>query len=247
MDNLIKGIISFSLGNHLMIFLGTILLIAWGINSYLNTPIEAFPDVINTRAVIITQWPGRSAEELEKFVTIPIETEMNVVPNKTSLRSVSLFGLSVVTIFFEDEIDDFRARQMVANQLDNVTLPDGVDAEIQPPSGPTGEIFRYTLEGRGVSVRELKEIQDWVIDKRLKAVHGIADVVSFGGEVKTYEVTLDPDKLMEFSFSSDDVFNSVSDNNNNNVGCDVIEQGPANWKPPDTLCKRLEDTSEGNI
>ncbi len=168
-----------------MVFLGTLLIISWGVQSFLNTPIEAFPDVVNTRVVIITQWPGRSAEELEKFVTIPIETEMNVVPRKTSLRSISLFGLSVVTLFFEDEVDDFHARQTVGNQLVAVSLPAGAEPEIQPPSGPTGEIYRYTLAGEGKTVRELKEVQDWVIDKRLKAVQGVADVVSFGGEVKT--------------------------------------------------------------
>lgn len=207
-----------------MVFLGTLLVIAWGVQSFLNTPIEAFPDVINTRIVIITQWPGRSAEELEKFVTIPIETEMNVVPRKTSMRSISLFGLSVVTLFFEDEIDDFRARQMVSNQLVNVNLPDGTDPEIQPPSGPTGEIYRYTLAGDGETVRELKEIQDWIIDKRIKAVQGVADVVSFGGEVKTYEVTIDPTRLSAYNFSATDIFNAISVNNSN-VGGDVVERG----------------------
>jgi cobalt-zinc-cadmium resistance protein CzcA len=207
-----------------MVFLATLFVIGWGIRSFLTTPIEAFPDVINTRVVIITQWPGRSAEELEKFVTIPIEVEMNVVPRKTSLRSISLFGLSVVTIFFEDEVDDFRARQMVSNQLVNVDFPEGVDSEVQPPSGPTGEIYRYTLQSADHTVRQLKEIQDWVIDKRLKAVQGIADVVSFGGEVKTYEVTVDPNKLSAFGFTAEDVFNAIK-SNNGNVGGDVIEKG----------------------
>jgi len=224
MNQFIKGIITFSLKNRLMVFLGTLLIIAWGVQSFLNTPIEAFPDVINTRVVIITQWPGRSAEELEKFVTIPIETEMNVVPSKTSLRSISLFGLSVVTLFFEDEVDDFRARQMVSNQLVNVSLPAGADPEIQPPSGPTGEIYRYTLEGTGKTVRDLKEVQDWVIDKRLKAVQGIADVISFGGEVKIYEVTIDPNRLIAYDFGANDVFTAVQVNNGN-VGGDVVERG----------------------
>ena len=159
MNNFIKGIISFSLRNTVMIFLFTLIIVIAGVRSFLNTPIEAFPDVINTRVVIITQWPGRSAEELEKFVTIPIETEMNVVPRKTSLRSVSLFGLSVVTLIFEDEVDDFRARQVVNNQLVNVDLPNGALSEVQPPSGPTGEMYRYTLEGKDRTVRQLKEIR----------------------------------------------------------------------------------------
>lgn len=224
MNKFIKSIITFSLKNSMIVFLGTIVIVGLGVRSFLATPIEAFPDVINTRVVIITQWPGRSAEEMEKFVTIPIEMEMNVVPKKTSLRSISLFGLSVVTIFFEDEVDDFHARQGVYNQLDNVTLPEGADAEVQPPSGPTGEIYRYTLAGEKKSIRQLKEIQDWVIDKRLKAVSGVADVVSFGGEVKTFEVTIDPNRLIAYGFSADDVFAAVQENNGN-VGGDVIETG----------------------
>ncbi len=204
--------------------MGTFVIVALGVRSFLATPIEAFPDVINTRVVIITQWPGRSAEEMEKFVTIPIEMEMNVVPKKTSLRSVSLFGLSVVTIFFEDEVDDFYARQVVYNQIENVTLPDGAEAEVQPPSGPTGEIYRYTLKGTTHSIRQLKEIQDWVIDKRLKAVAGVADVISFGGEVKIFEVTLDPNRLIAYGFTAEDVFEAVNENNGN-VGGDVIEGG----------------------
>jgi cobalt-zinc-cadmium resistance protein CzcA len=229
MTNFIKWIITYSLRNNGIIFAGTFLIVILGIRSFMNTPIEAFPDVINTRVVIITQWPGRSAEELEKFVTIPIETEMNVVPQKTSLRSISLFGLSVVTLFFEDNVDDFHARQMVANQIRNVVLPDGAEAEIQPPSGPTGEIYRYTLLGeKGQSVRYLKEVQDWVIDKRLKAVPGVADVISFGGEVKTYEITIDPNRLNSFGFATDDVFDAIQ-NNNGNVGGDVIEKGSQSY------------------
>jgi cobalt-zinc-cadmium resistance protein CzcA len=208
MNNLIKGIISFSLKNAILVFLGTVVVIAAGVRSFMLTPIEAFPDVINTRVIIITQWPGRSAEELEKFVTIPIETEINVVPDKTSLRSISLFGLSVVTIFFEDHVTDFYARQVVFNQLQNMNLPEGAEVEVQPPSGPTGEIYRYTLKGENKSIRELKEVQDWVIDKRIKAVQGVADVISFGGEVKTYEVTLNPNLLSSYDFSADDVFDA---------------------------------------
>jgi cobalt-zinc-cadmium resistance protein CzcA len=243
MNNFIKGIISYSLRNNGIVFAGTLIIIVMGVRSFLNTPIEAFPDVINTRVVIITQWPGRSAEELEKFVTIPIETEMNVVPQKTSLRSISLFGLSVVTLFFEDEVDDFRARQMVSNQLRSVVLPEGAEAEVQPPSGPTGEIYRYTLQGNGKTVRELKEVQDWVIDKRLKAVPGVADVISFGGEVKTYEVTLDPNKLSSFGFTSDDVFDAIQ-NNNGNVGGDVIEKGTQSYLVRGIgLVKNIEDIS----
>ncbi|MBK0403834.1 efflux RND transporter permease subunit [Adhaeribacter sp. BT258] len=223
MNSFIRNIIAFSLKNRFLIFFATFIIIVAGVISYKNTPIEAFPDVTNTRVQIITQWPGRSAEEVEKFVTIPLEVEMNVVPKKTSLRSISLFGLSVVTMIFDDEVDEFTARQLVANQLAAVNLPDGVDAAMQPSSGPTGEIFRYTLESSSKDVRELKTIQDWVIDRQLKSVPGIADVVSFGGEVKTYEVRVDPSLLAKYGISALEVYEALA-KSNINVGGDVIEK-----------------------
>ncbi|WP_210489192.1 efflux RND transporter permease subunit [Rufibacter aurantiacus] len=223
MNSFIKNIIGFSLKNRFLVFFITAGIVVAGIFSFLHTPIEAFPDVTNTRVQIITQWPGRSAEEVEKFVTIPIEVEMNVVPKKTSLRSISLFGLSVVTMIFEDEVDDFHARQLVANQLATVNLPEGIDAEMQPSAGPTGEIFRYTLESKTKDVRDLKTIQDWVIDRKLKGVPGIADVVSFGGEVKTYEVSVDPSLIGKYDITAPDVYEAIA-KSNFNVGGDVIEK-----------------------
>ncbi len=228
MNKLLSALISFCLKNKLTVFSGTLLLAAWGYFSFANTPIEAFPDVINTRVIVITQWPGRSAEEVEKIITIPVEIEMNVVPNKTSLRSISVYGLSVVTMIFEDDVDYFTARQLVGNQLQNIDLPENAEAEIQPPSGPTGEIYRYTLKGEGKSVRELKEVQDWVIDKRLKSVPGVADVISFGGEVKIYEVIINPLQLNQYNLATDDVFKALRENNSN-VGADVLEIAPQSF------------------
>ena len=150
---------------------------------------SAFPDVTNTKVTIITQWSGRSAEEVEKFITIPIEIAMNSVQSKTDIRSTTLFGLSVINIMFDDNADDFVARQQVYNMLNDADLPDNVTPEVQPLYGPTGEIYRYTLKSDIHDVRELKTIQDWVIDRNLRSVSGIADIVSFGGEVKTFEVS----------------------------------------------------------
>jgi cobalt-zinc-cadmium resistance protein CzcA len=228
MNKLLSGLISFCLRNRLTVFSSTVILVAWGYFSFVNTPIEAFPDVINTRVVVITQWPGRSAEEVEKFITIPLEIEMNVVPDKTSLRSISVYGLSVVTMIFEDGVDYFTARQMVGNQLQNISLPENADAEVQPPSGPTGEIYRYTLRSADKSVRQLKEIQDWEIDKRLKAVPGVADVISFGGEVKIYEVITNPLQLNQYDLATDDVFKALRENNSN-VGADILEIAPQSF------------------
>jgi cobalt-zinc-cadmium resistance protein CzcA len=144
-------------------------------------------------------------------------------------------------MIFEDEVDYFTARQMVNNQLQNVTLPEGIAAEVQPPSGPTGEIYRYTLKGEGKSVRQLKEIQDWVIDKRIKAVPGVADVISFGGEVKTYEVVINPVRLNQYNLATDEVFHALKENNAN-IGADVVEIAPQSFLVRGIgLVKNIED------
>ncbi|KXX67639.1 efflux RND transporter permease subunit [Flammeovirga sp. SJP92] len=223
MKNFVQNIISFSLRNRFFVFFMTLILIVSGVISYQNTPIEAFPDVTNPRVRIISQWPGKSAEELEKFVTLPIEVEVNSTPGKTEVRSISLFGLSVVTIAFGDDVDEFKARQLVANRIMNVDLPDGVDSEMEPSSGPTGEIFRYTLKSDHQSVRELKTLQDWTIERQLRAVPGIADVVSFGGEVKIFEVSADPHLMSQYDITALELYEAL-ERSNVNVGGDVIEK-----------------------
>lgn len=221
MQKIIKSIIAFSLKNRLFIGFATLILIIWGVIAFRNIPIEAFPDVTNTQITIITQWPGRSAEEVEKFVTVPIEIAMNPVQKKTSVRSTTVFGLSVVKVIFDDGIDDAFARQQVNNLLRDVEIPDGAEPDVQPPTGPTGEIFRYTLESKTKTVKELKTLQDWVIERRLLNVPGVGDVVSFGGEVKTYEITVNPQKLASYDITPLDVYSAIS-KSNINVGGDVI-------------------------
>ena len=228
MNKFIQGIIAFSLKNKGFIFLLTLVVVVMGVVSYRNTPIEAFPDVTNTEITIITQWPGRSAEEMEKFVTVPIEIALNPVQKKASVRSTTLFGLSVVKVIFDDGVDDAFARPQVNNLLREVDLPDGITPDVQPPYGPTGEIYRYTLESKTKTVRELKTLQDWVIERNLKAVPGVADVNSFGGEVKSYEISVNPGKLQDFNLTPLDLYNAVQ-RSNINVGGDVINQGQQNY------------------
>ncbi|MCX8167195.1 MAG: CusA/CzcA family heavy metal efflux RND transporter [Candidatus Micrarchaeota archaeon] len=223
MNKLVFNIVTFSLKNRITILFATVIIVIWGIISFINTPIEAFPDVTNTQIIIVTQWPGRSAEEVERFITIPIELAMNPVQKKTSVRSVTMFGLSIVTIIFEDDVEDFFARQQVNNQLRNLNLPPGAEPEVQPPYGPTGEIFRYTLESKTRNVRDLLTIQNWVIERELKSVPGVADVVSFGGEQKTYEVQLNPILLSKYDLTPLDVYEALT-KANINVGGDVIER-----------------------
>lgn len=223
MNKFLKNVIAFSLKNKYFIFFAALMLLVSGIITFLNMPIEAFPDVTNTEITIITQWPGRSAEEVEKFVTIPIEIAMNPVQGKTSLRSTSIFGLSYVKIIFEDGMVDKDARMQVNSLLGNANLPDGINPDVQPPTGPTGEIYRYTLRSTFRDVRELKTMQDWVIDRRLKSVPGVADINSFGGEAKTYEIRVDPGKLTNLGITPLDVYNAVT-KSNINIGGDVIDQ-----------------------
>lgn len=221
MHKFIDNIVAFSLKNKFFIFFCTTVVVIAGIVSFKHTPIDAFPDVTNTKVTVITQWPGRSAEEVEKFITIPIEIAMNSVQNKTDIRSTTLFGLSVLHVMFEDDVDDFVARQQVYNLLNDADLPDGVTPEVQPLYGPTGEIFRYTLRSEKRDVRELKTLQDWVIERNLRAVSGVADIVSFGGEVKTFEVSVNPHQLKNYGITSLELYQAIA-NSNINVGGDVI-------------------------
>lgn len=221
MHKFIDNIVAFSLKNKFFIFFCTTVAVIAGIVSFKHTPIDAFPDVTNTKVTVITQWPGRSAEEVEKFITIPIEIAMNSVQNKTDIRSTTLFGLSVLHVMFEDDVDDFVARQQVYNLLNDADLPDGVTPEVQPLYGPTGEIFRYTLRSEKRDVRGLKTLQDWVIERNLRAVSGVADIVSFGGEVKTFEVSVNPHQLKNYGITSLELYQAIA-NSNINVGGDVI-------------------------
>ena len=220
MNKFISGIVTFSLKNRFFIFFMTILIIIAGVWSYIKTPLEAFPDVTNTQIIIVTQWNGRSAEEVERFVTTPIEIAMNSVQKKSTLRSISMFGLSVTKIIFDDDVEDFFARQQVNNLLRGVSLPEGVEPDVQPPYGPTGEIFRYTLQSKQRNSIELNTIQNWVVDRQLRSIPGVADLTVFGGAERTYEITVDPVMLAKYDITPLEVYTAVS-KSNINVGGDV--------------------------
>ena len=223
MVKLIKNIIHFSLRHRYFVFFLTGVLVVIGIWSYENTPIETFPDVTNTQIIIICQWSGRSAEEVEKFITIPLEVALNSVQKKVNLRTTSAFGLSYIRIIFDDDVDDAFARQQVLSRLGNANLPDGVVPDVEPPYGPIGEVYRYTLTGKNYSIRDLTTIQNWVLDRQFKSVLGVADVNSFGGEEKIFEISVNPNLLNQYNLSSLDVYNAVT-KSNLNVGGDIIER-----------------------
>ena len=223
MNKLLKNIIAFSLKNYYFILIAFSVLLIGGIITFKNMPIEAFPDVTNTEISVITQWPGRSAEEVEKFVTTPIEIALNSVQKKVSLRSTSVFGLSYIKLVFDDGVIDKDARSQVTNLLANADIPEGVQPSVQPPTGPTGELFRYTLKSTFRDQRELKTMQDWVIERQIRAVPGVADVVSFGGKIKTYEIKVDPGKLSTLGITPLDLFTAVN-KSNVNIGGDIINK-----------------------
>lgn len=224
MTKLVERIVSAALKNHIIVLFFTVILVIAGVVALKNTLIEAYPDVTNSRARIITQWPGRSAEEVEKFISLPITREMSTIPGKTDVRSISLFGLSVITVNFRDDITDFYAQQYASNRMRNIDLPEGAEADVEPPYGATGEIFRYVIKSKDRPIRDLSAIHEWVIERELISVDGVADVVSFGGEEKSYEVRVNPIELSNYGLTALDVFNAIS-KSNINVGGDIIQKG----------------------
>src|SRR3972149_3749784 len=227
---MIERVISWALKQRLLIIIFVVGLIAFGIYAYTKLPIDAFPDVTNKQVKIITEAPGRSPEEVEKYITYPIEAQMMGIPKLTETRSLSKFGLSVITVVFEDDVDIYFARQLVLERLIEAKgkLPEGIEPVMGPISTGLGEIYQYTLEkpdGSVLSAEELIEfrtIQDWVVKPILKTVPGVTDVNSFGGMVKQYHVLVDPIKLRKYHLSLHEVFETVS-KNNSNAGGNVFE------------------------
>ncbi len=196
-----------------------------GVAAFRRLPIEAYPDVTNLQTQVITLWPGHAAEEIEKFLTVPVENQLNSIPQRASLRSISLFGLSVVTIVFEDEADGFRSRLLVSQQLAQVTLPAGAQAAISPDATPVGEIYRYTLQAPpGFPATELRALEDWVVERQFRTVAGVVDVVGFGGPTRQYQVLVDPLRLKALNLPLKTVVDALAVSNKNAGGA-YIERG----------------------
>src|SRR6202023_1011714 len=223
---MIRAMIDIALRNRLMVLGGALVLFVWGIISFHNLPIEAYPDVADTYTQIITQWPGHAAEEVEQQITIPLEVSLNGVAHMTHLRSVSLAGLSVITIIYDDEITTFSARTEVIDRLQQVTLPNGVSPGLGPDYSPTGQIMFYTLTSTNpkYDTMELKTLQDWFVLNQLKSVPNVVDVNIFGGPTREYQVQLDPGKLVSYGLSLSQVEQALA-NNNINAGGGFIERG----------------------
>src|SRR5579859_6475639 len=223
---MIRAIVDFALNKRLLVVAITLLLFAWGIVSFHDLPIEAYPDVADNYVEIITQWPGISAEQIEQQVTIPLEIVMNGIPHVTHLRSFSLFGLSDLKLIFDDEEENAWNRQRVLERLSQVTLPPGVVPQMGTDWSPVGQIYFYTLKSTNPSydVMDLKSLEDWVVEKNFKSVPDVVDVASFGGPTREYQVRVDPNKLISYGLSLAQIEQQLT-NNNANAGGSFIESG----------------------
>jgi heavy metal efflux system protein len=223
---MIHNLIKYALNNRFIILAMAMLLLVWGAISFHNLPVEAYPDVANNYVQIITQWPGRAAEEVEQQVTIPIEIQVNGIPHLQHLRSASLFGLSSVMLIFDDDSENDWNRQKVLERLSQVTLPNGLQPQMGTDWSPVGQIYWYSLKSTNpkYDLMELKSLQDWTLEKQFKSVPNVVDVVSFGGTTREYQVRIDPNKLVAYGLSIGQVEQQLA-NNNTNAGGSFVESG----------------------
>ncbi len=222
-----------------------IMVAVFGYYSWTTLAIEAYPDIADTTAQVVTQYPGHAAEEVEEQITIPLERELNGIPGLQVMRSRSTFGLSLITLVFRDGVDDYWARSRIRERIDGVTLPDGASPGLDPLTSPIGEIFRYTLVSSSLSERELKELQQWVVIPTLKQVFGVADVTNFGGETTQFQLALDPAKLAQYNLSLEQVITAVKSNNANAGGSILVRGDQAAVVRGIGLVRNLDDL--GNI
>jgi len=223
---MIRKIVDFALANRFVVMAVATLLLAWGLLSFHKLPVEAYPDIADNYVTVITQWPGRAAEEVEQQVTIPIEIQMNGLPHLSHLRSESIFGLSFVLMIFDDSSDNDWNRQKVLERLAQVSLPDGLSPQMGTDWSTVGQIYWYTLRSTNPSVdlMELKSLQDWTLLKEFKSVPNVVDVSSFGGTVREYQVQVDPSKLVSYGLTIGQVEQQLS-SNNVNAGGSFVQVG----------------------
>jgi cobalt-zinc-cadmium resistance protein CzcA len=221
---MIRKLVDFALHNPLLITGIALLLFVWGAISFHNLPVDAYPDVADNYVNVITQWPGHSAEDIEKQVTVPTEIQMAGIPDMKNLRSFTLAGISSIVMNFNDDSNNSWNRERVLERLSNVTLPAGLQPQLQTDWSPVGQIYWYTVESKNprIDVMEQKSIEDWTLEKQFKSIPGIVDVASFGGQTKEYQIRLDPDKLVAYGLNIATVEQQLANNNVNAGGSFIV-------------------------
>src|SRR5579872_3429302 len=223
---MIRFLVDFALNNRFVVIALGLLLLGWGAIAFHNLPVEAYPDIADNYATIITQWPGRAAEEVEQQVTIPLENAMNGIPHRTHIRSESIFGLSFIILIFDDGSDNDWNRQKVTEKMAQADLPTGVQPSMGTDWSTTGQIYWYVLKSTNpkIDLMDLRSLEDFVVEKEIKSVPNIVDVSPFGGVHREYQVRVDPNKLVSYGLSIGQVEQQLS-NNNINAGGNFIETG----------------------
>ena len=221
---MVTRLVNFALDQRVVTLMLGIVLVGYGVYSYLELPVEAFPDPDDVQVQVITQWAGQAAEDIEKQITRPLEQQLNDTPNRTSLRSISMFGLSVVTLTFEDGTEDYFARQQVLERLQSINLPSGAQWQLAPLATSTGEVYRYVIQAPRQKLEEIRAIEDWVVEPALRQVPGVADINAFGGGIKQYQVFVKPEQLSQHRITLQQVFTALQ-NNNSNTGGNVLKTG----------------------
>src|SRR5277367_6081682 len=212
---MIARLVSFALSQRFLIVIASLMLMVWGAISFRNLPIDAYPDLSPPHVEIITQWPGHAAEEVERLVSIPIEIEMNGIPQLESLRSISLYGLSSVQMNFQYTANPYFVREQAFERVANAELPSGLTPSLSPLFSPSGLIYRYVLQSPDRTPQDLKTIEDWVLERHYRSIQGVADDSGFGGTTMQYQVLLDPTKLFAYGVSVPQIFQQLGNNNAN--------------------------------
>jgi cobalt-zinc-cadmium resistance protein CzcA len=240
---MVHRIVQFALSQRFLVVMLVVFITAAGIVSFERMPVDAYPDLSPPMVELITQWDGHAAEEVERLVTLPIEVEMNGIPQLVVMRSISLYGLSDVILTFEDETDNYFARQVAFERLSDVTLPTGVTPSLAPLFSPSGLVYRYVIESPDQSPQQLKTIEDWVLQRAYKSIPGVADDSGFGGTVMQYQVLLDPARLYSYHLTVPQVIQALSANNANTGGGFYQQGGQFYYVRGLGLVKDTEDIS----
>jgi len=240
------------INRRLLIATCFVLVAAIGVYSWFQLPIDAYPDIADVTVQVVTQVPGLAAEEMEQQITIPLERELNGMPGVVTMRSKNLFGISTILLVFKDGVDDYWARQRVQERINGIELPFDAQPELNPITSPTGEVCRYVVESETHSLREITDLQKWVIIPRIKQVTGVADVSNFGGITTQFQVEIDPQKLEKYDLSLSGIIEHI-EKNNNNAGGSMISRGDLTYvvrgvgliKDLDDLGKIVVKTEKG--